>query len=148
MIMPPKARHVTDVKPIHLKQAADILMHRRSIPTKAALAAKIKVTPYYFSKIINGETPLTEAFMEKFLKFAKAESVEAILATRRPPENIYEIISDGLRSYMETHKVTQAELAKDLMTDQQILSRILHGKKKLYSPDMLISILRLIRFKL
>src|SRR5690606_33267771 len=133
--MPPKARHVTDVKPIHLKQAADILMQTRNISTKAALAAEIKVTPYYFSKIINGETPLTEAFMEKFLNLAKVDSVQEILDMRRPPDNIYETISDGLRTYMETHRVTQAELARDLKTDQQILSRILHGKKKLYSPD-------------
>ncbi len=146
--MPPKARHVTDVKPIHLKQAADILMQTRNISTKAALAAEIKVTPYYFSKIINGETPLTEAFMEKFLNFAKVDSVQEILDMRRPPDNIYETISDGLRTYMETHRVTQAELARDLKTDQQILSRILHGKKKLYSPDMLIAILQLIRYKL
>lgn len=146
--MPPKAKHVKDVKPLQLKQAAAILMKRRNIATKGEIAAKIKVTPYYYSKVINGETPLTEAFLEKFLKYARAGSVNEILASKKPPKNMYEVIAEGLQAYMESKKVTQAELATHLKTDQQILSRILHCKKKLFTPDMLIEILRLIKYKI
>ena len=146
--MPPKARHIKDVKPLQLKQAAAILMKRRSIATKGEIAEKIKVTPYYYSKVINGETPLTEAFLEKFLKYARAASVNEILLSKKPPKNLYEVIAEGLQNYMEVRKVTQAELAHHLKTDQQILSRILHCKKKLFTPDMMVEILRLIKYKL
>ena len=146
--MPPKAHHIKDVKPQQLKQAAQILMKRRNITTKGEMAERIKVTPYYYSKVINGETPLTEAFMEKFLKFARAGSVDEILASKKPPKDLYEVIADGLQTYMETRKVTQAELAKHLKTDQQILSRILHKKKKLFTPEMLVEILRMIKYKI
>jgi len=146
--MPPKANHIKDVKPIQLKQAAAVLMKRRKIATKGEMAEKIKVTPYYYSKVINGETPLTQAFLDKFLKYARAASVNEILASKKPPRNMYEVIAEGLQNYMETRKVTQAELAQHLKTDQQILSRILHCKKKLFSPDMLLEILRLIKYKI
>jgi transcriptional regulator with XRE-family HTH domain len=146
--MPPKANHIKDVKPIQLKQAAAVLMKRRKIATKGEMAEKIKVTPYYYSKVINGETPLTQAFLEKFLKYARAGSVNEILASKKPPKNMYETIAEGLQSYMEARKVTQAELAQHLKTDQQILSRILHCKKKLFSPDMLLEILRLVKYKI
>jgi len=146
--MPPKAHHIKDVKPQQLKQAAQILMKRRNITTKGEMAERIKVTPYYYSKVINGETPLTQAFMDKFLKYARAGSVNEILATKKPPRNMYEVIAEGLQNYMEAKKVTQAELAYHLKTDQQILSRILHCKKKLFTPDMMLEILRLIKYKL
>src|SRR5690606_492397 len=118
------AHHIKDVKPQQLKQAAQILMKRRNITTKGEMAERIKVTPYYYSKVINGETPLTQAFMDKFLKYARAGSVNEILATKKPPRNMYEVIAEGLQNYMEAKKVTQAELAYHLKTDQQILSRI------------------------
>lgn len=146
--MPPKANHIKDVKPLQLKQAAAILMKRRNVATKGEMAEKIKVTPYYYSKVINGETPLTQAFLDKFLKYARAGSVNEILASKKPPRNMYEVIAEGLQNYMEVRKVTQAELAQHLKTDQQILSRILHCKKKLFSPDMLLEILRLIKYKI
>lgn len=146
--MPPKAQHIKDVKPLQLKQAAHILMKRRNIATKGEMAEKIKVTPYYYSKVINGETPLTQAFMDKFLKFARAGSVSDILASKKPPRNMYELIAEGLQAYMETRRVTQAELAVHLKTDQQILSRILHSKKKLFTPEMMVEILRMIKYKL
>ncbi|MBS1771332.1 MAG: hypothetical protein JST82_00640 [Bacteroidetes bacterium] len=146
--MPPKANHIKDIKPIQLKQAASILMKRRKVATKGEMAEKIKVTPYYYSKVINGETPLTQAFLDKFLKYARSGSVNEILASKRPPKNMYEVIAEGLQQYMETKKVTQADLAEHLKTDQQILSRILHCKKKLFSPDMLLEILRLIKYKI
>ena len=63
--MPPQAKHVKDIKPLQLKQAASVLMKRRNVATKGEMAEKIKVTPYYYSKVINGETPLTEAFLNK-----------------------------------------------------------------------------------
>jgi plasmid maintenance system antidote protein VapI len=146
--MPPQAKHVKDVKPLQLKQAAAVLMKRRSVATKGEMAEKIKVTPYYYSKVINGETPLTEAFLNKFLKYARSKSINEILASKRPPKNMYEVIAEGLQNYMEVKKVTQADLAEHLKTDQQILSRILHCKKKLFSPDMMIEILRLIKHKI
>jgi plasmid maintenance system antidote protein VapI len=146
--MPPQAKHVKDVKPLQLKQAAAVLMKRRSVATKGEMAEKIKVTPYYYSKVINGETPLTEAFLNKFLKYARSKSVNEILASKKPPKNMYEVIAEGLQNYMEVKKVTQADLAQHLKTDQQILSRILHCKKKLFSPDMMIEILRLIKHKI
>lgn len=146
--MPPQAKHVKDVKPLQLKQAAAVLMKRRSVATKGEMAEKIKVTPYYYSKVINGETPLTEAFLNKFLKYARSKSINEILASKKPPKNMYEVIAEGLQNYMETKKVTQADLAVHLKTDQQILSRILHCKKKLFSPDMMIEILRLIKHKI
>lgn len=146
--MPPKAKHIKDVKPLQLKQAAAILMKRRNVATKGEMAEKIKVTPYYYSKVINGETPLTQAFLSKFLKYARSGSVNEILATKKPPKNMYEVIAEGLQNYMELKKVTQADLAQHLKTDQQILSRILHCKKKLFSPDMLLEILRLIKYKI
>lgn len=146
--MPPKARHVKDIKPLQLKQAAAILMKRRNIATKGEIAEKIKVTPYYYSKVINGETPLTQAFLDKFLKYARAGSINEILQSKKPPKNMYEVIADGLQTYMETRKVTQAELAYHLKTDQQILSRILHCKKKLFTPEMLVEILRLVKYKI
>ena len=145
--MPPKARHIKDVKPVQLKQAAAILMKRRNIPTKGEMAERIKVTHYYYSKVINGETPLTHAFLTKFLKYARAESVEEILKSKKPPKNMYEVISEGLQQYMENKKVTQADLAIHLKTDQQILSRILHCKKKLFTPEMLIEIFKMIKYK-
>ena len=146
--MPPQAKHVKDVKPLQLKQAAAVLMKRRSVATKGEMAEKIKVTPYYYSKVINGETPLTEAFLNKFLKYARSKSINEILASKKPPKNMYEVIAEGLQNYMEVKKVTQADLAEHLKTDQQILSRILHCKKKLFSPDMMIEILRLIKHKI
>jgi plasmid maintenance system antidote protein VapI len=146
--MPPKAKHIKDVKPLQLKQAAAILMKRRNVATKGEMAEKIKVTPYYYSKVINGETPLTQAFLSKFLKYARSGSVNEILATKKPPKNMYEVIAEGLQNYMELKKVTQADLAQHLKTDQQILSRILHCKKKLFSPDMLLEILRLIKYRI
>jgi hypothetical protein len=146
--MPPQAKHVKDVKPLQLKQAAAVLMKRRSVATKGEMAEKIKVTPYYYSKVINGETPLTEAFLNKFLKYARSKSINEILASKKPPKNMYEVIAEGLQNYMEVKKVTQADLAQHLKTDQQILSRILHCKKKLFSPDMMIEILRLIKHKI
>ncbi len=146
--MPPKANHIKDVKPLQLKQAAAILMKRRNIGTKGEMAEKIKVTPYYYSKVINGETPLTQAFLTKFLKYARANSVNEILLSKKPPKNMYEVIAEGLQNYMELRRVTQAELAVHLKTDQQILSRILHCKKKLFTPDMLLEILRIIKYKL
>ena len=145
--MPPKARHIKDVKPVQLKQAAAILMKRRNIATKGEMAERIKVTPYYYSKVINGETPLTHAFLTKFLKYARAESVEEILKSKKPPKNMYEVISEGLQQYMENKRVTQADLAIHLKTDQQILSRILHCKKKLFTPEMLIEIFKMIKYK-
>jgi plasmid maintenance system antidote protein VapI len=145
--MPPKANHIKDIKPIQLKQAAAILMKRRNIGTKGEMAEKIKVTPYYYSKVINGETPLTQAFLDKFLKYARAGSVEEILKSKKPPKNMYEVISEGLQHYMETKKVTQADLANHLKTDQQILSRILHCKKKLFTPEMLLEIFKMIKYK-
>jgi plasmid maintenance system antidote protein VapI len=146
--MPPKANHIKDVKPVQLKQAASILMKRRNVTTKGEMAEKIKVTPYYYSKVINGETPLTQAFLDKFLKYARAGSVNEILLSKKPPRNMYETIAEGLQNYMELKKVTQADLAVHLKTDQQILSRILHCKKKLFTPDMLLEILRIIKYKL
>ena len=146
--MPPKAKHVKDIKPLQLKQAAAILMKRRNIATKGEMAAKIRVTPYYYSKVINGETPLTEAFLDKFLKYARATNITDILASKKPPKNMYEVIAEGLQNYMELKKVTQAELATHLKTDQQILSRILHKKKKLFTPEMLVEILRMIKYKI
>ncbi len=146
--MPPKANHIKDVKPVQLKQAASILMKRRNVSTKGEMAEKIKVTPYYYSKVINGETPLTQAFLDKFLKYARAGSVNEILQSKKPPRNMYETIAEGLQNYMELKKVTQADLAAHLKTDQQILSRILHCKKKLFAPDMLLEILRIIKYKL
>jgi plasmid maintenance system antidote protein VapI len=146
--MPPKANHIKDVKPLQLKQAAAILMKRRGVATKGEMAEKIKVTPYYYSKVINGETPLTQAFLTKFLKYARSGSVNEILLTKKPPKGMYEVIAEGLQNYMEVRKVTQAELAHHLKTDQQILSRILHCKKKLFAPDMILEILRLIKYKL
>ncbi len=146
--MPPKANHIKDVKPLQLKQAAAILMKRRSINTKGEMAEKIKVTPYYYSKVINGETPLTQAFLTKFLKYARAGSVNEILLSKKPPKNMYEVIAEGLQNHMELRKVTQAELAVHLKTDQQILSRILHCKKKLFTPDMMLEILRIIKYKI
>ncbi|RYE25949.1 MAG: hypothetical protein EOP51_02270 [Sphingobacteriales bacterium] len=146
--MPPKANHIKDVKPVQLKQAASILMKRRNVNTKGEMAEKIKVTPYYYSKVINGETPLTQAFLDKFLKYARAGSVNEILLSKKPPRNMYETIAEGLQNYMELKKVTQADLAVHLKTDQQILSRILHCKKKLFTPDMLLEILRIIKYKL
>lgn len=146
--MPPQAKHVKDVKPLQLKQAAAVLMKRRSVATKGEMAERIKVTPYYYSKVINGETPLTEAFLNKFLKYARSKSINEILASKKPPKNMYEVIAEGLQNYMEVKKVTQADLAQHLKTDQQILSRILHCKKKLFSPDMMIEILRLIKHKI
>ena len=146
--MPPKARHIKDIKPLQLKQAAAILMKRRNIATKGEIASKIKVTPYYYSKVINGETPLTQAFLDKFLKFARSTSVLEILQSKKPPRNMYEVIAEGLTNHMELRKVTQADLAAHLKTDQQILSRILHCKKKLFTPDMMVEILRLIKYKI
>ena len=146
--MPPKANHIKDVKPVQLKQAASILMKRRNVTTNGEMAEKIKVTPYYYSKVINGETPLTQAFLDKFLKYARAGSVNEILLSKKPPRNMYETIAEGLQNYMELKKVTQADLAVHLKTDQQILSRILHCKKKLFTPDMLLEILRIIKYKL
>jgi transcriptional regulator with XRE-family HTH domain len=146
--MPPQAKHVKDIKPLQLKQAASVLMKRRNVATKGEMAEKIKVTPYYYSKVINGETPLTEAFLNKFLKYARAKHINEILASKKPPKNMYESIAEGLQNYMELKKVTQADLAQHLKTDQQILSRILHCKKKLFSPDMLIEILKLIKYKI
>lgn len=146
--MPPKANHVKDVKPLQLKQATVILMKRRNIATKGEIATKIKVTPYYFSKVINGETPLTHAFLQKFLKYARAGSVQDVLDSKKPPRNMYEVIAEGLQQYMETKNVTQAELAEFLKTDQQILSRILHCKKKLFAPEMMLQILKLIKYKM
>jgi plasmid maintenance system antidote protein VapI len=146
--MPPKANHVRDVKPVQLKQAVAILMKRRNIATKGEVAEKMRVTPYYFSKVINGDTPLTNAFLEKFLKYARAASVQDILDSKKPPKNTYEEIAEGLQYYMERKGVTQADLAEYLKTDQQILSRILHCKKKLFTPDMMLQILRLIRYKI
>lgn len=146
--MPPKANHVKDIKPVQLKQAVAILMKRRSIATKGEVAEKMKVTPYYFSKVINGDTPLTSAFLQKFLKYARAANIQDILDSKKPPRNTYEVIADGLQQYMEKKGVTQADLASFLHTDQQILSRILHCKKKLFTPDMLLQILRLTRYKL
>lgn len=102
--MPPKAKHIKDVKPIQLKQAAAILMKRRSVATKGEMAEKIKVTPYYYSKVINGETPLTEAFLNKFLKYARSNSINEILASKKPPKNMYEVIAEGLQNYMEMKK--------------------------------------------
>lgn len=145
--MPPKANHVKGIKPLQLKQATAILMKRRNIATKGEVAERMKVTPYYFSKVINGETPLTQAFLDKFLKYARAASVQDILLSKKPPRNLYEIIAEGLKHYMETKNVTQAELSELLKTDQQILSRILHCKKKLFTPDMLVQIFRLIKYK-
>ncbi|OSZ79530.1 hypothetical protein CAP35_15150 [Chitinophagaceae bacterium IBVUCB1] len=146
--MPPKANHIKSVKPAELKKAAAILMKRRSVTTKGEMAEKIKVTPYYYSKVINGETPLTQAFLDKFLKYARSGSINEIIASKKPPKNMYEVIAEGLTDYMEAKKVTQAELAHHLKTDQQILSRILHCKKKLFSPDMMLEILRLIKYKI
>lgn len=146
--MPPKAKHIKEVKPLQVKQAAAIIMKRRGIATKGEMAERIKVTPYYYSKVINGETPLTEAFLNRFLKFARAGSIPEILQSKKPPKGLYEVIADGLQTYMEKKKVTQAVLAVHLKTDQQILSRILHCKKKLFTPEMLTEILRMIKFKL
>ncbi len=146
--MPPKANHIKSVKPAELKKAAAILMKRRNVSTKGEMAEKIKVTPYYYSKVINGETPLTQAFLDKFLKYARSGSINEIIASKKPPKNMYEVIAEGLTDYMEAKKVTQAELAHHLKTDQQILSRILHCKKKLFSPDMMLEILRLIKYKI
>ena len=146
--MPPKANHVRDVKPVQLKQAVAILMKRRNIATKGEVAEKMRVTPYYFSKVINGDTPLTNAFLEKFLRYARATSIQDILNSKKPPKNTYEEIAEGLQHYMEKKGATQADLAEYLKTDQQILSRILHCKKKLFTPDMLLQILRLIRYKI
>jgi plasmid maintenance system antidote protein VapI len=146
--MPPKAKHIKEIKPLQVKQAAAIIMKRRGILTKGEMAQKINVTPYYYSKVINGETPLTEAFLNKFLKFARAKTVQEILQSKKPPRGLYEVIADGLQSYMENRKVTQAMLADHLKTDQQILSRILHCKKKLFTPEMLVEILRMIRYKM
>ncbi|RYD55787.1 MAG: hypothetical protein EOP56_14585 [Sphingobacteriales bacterium] len=122
-------------------------MKRRNVATKGEVAEKMKITPYYFSKVINGDTPLTSAFLEKFLKYARAGSVQDILDSKKPPKNTYEEIAEGLQHYMEKKGVTQADLAGYLKTDQQILSRILHCKKKLFTPDMLLQIFRLIKFK-
>ncbi len=146
--MPPKANHIKSVKPVELKKAAAILMKRRNVSTKGEMAEKIKVTPYYYSKVINGETPLTQAFLDKFLKYARSGSINEIIASKKPPKNMYEVIAEGLTDYMEAKKVTQAELAHHLKTDQQILSRILHCKKKLFSPDMMLEILKLIKYKI